>query len=103
MLGTARARVANRPTERAVLRLFRPLSRLRRRRESESPMKEEVVPVYMVDQAIVELRRRADGRDRIPVMDAVDVLLELRECYGVDLETAKELVAQHEALWGLGS
>jgi hypothetical protein len=32
----------------------------------------------------------------LPVGDAVDVLLELREAYGVDLETADHL------LWSLG-
>jgi hypothetical protein len=56
----------------------------------------EVVPVYMLDRAIGELRRRAGGRECLPVGDAVDVLLELREAYGVDLETADYL------LWFLG-
>jgi len=55
-------------------------------------MNAEVVPVYMLDQAIVELRHRAGGRDYIPVREAVDVLLELREVYGVDVETAEGLL-----------
>jgi hypothetical protein len=52
----------------------------------------EVVPVYMLDQAIVELRSRAGARDSIPVGEAVDVLLELRDVYGVDVETAEHLL-----------
>lgn len=50
----------------------------------------EVVPVYMLDQAIGELRRRAAGRECVPVRDAVDVMLELREYYGMDLEAAED-------------
>jgi hypothetical protein len=52
----------------------------------------EVVPVYMLDQAIEELRRRSGSQEIMRVADAVDVLLELREVYGVDLETAERLL-----------
>lgn len=55
-------------------------------------MNAEVVPVYMLDQAIEELRRRSGSQETMRVADAVDVLLELREVYGVDLETAEDLL-----------
>ena len=50
----------------------------------------EVVPVWMLDQSIGELRRRAAGRECIPVSDAVDIMLELREYYGMSLEQAED-------------
>jgi hypothetical protein len=38
-----------------------------------------VMPVFLVDHAIVELKRRSGSQDRILVSDATDVLLELRD------------------------
>jgi hypothetical protein len=38
-----------------------------------------VIPVFLVDHAIVELKRRSGSQDRVLVSDVVDLLLELRD------------------------
>jgi hypothetical protein len=50
-----------------------------------------VIPVFLVDHAIVELRRRSGSQDRILVSDATDVLLELRE-YAMGFEDAEQVL-----------
>jgi hypothetical protein len=50
-----------------------------------------VIPVFLVDHAIVELRRKSGSQDSMPVADAVDVLLELRD-YAMSFEDAERVL-----------